>query len=115
MDVGVGEGRRVLGLSYIPVTTRQPNKVNLTLNIIILIYVVLSSPSLIKERKKKNLQLTMKYFPALLSRHPPNAVHDLIMEPTGWTLEMKRDVSAAVRNEIEPTAYSHHSSPVRLN
>lgn len=40
----------------------------------------------------------MKYFPPSLSRHSLNAVHNLIIESTGWTMEMKNDVSAVVRN-----------------
>lgn len=103
----------MLGISYISMTTRQLHKVNVTLKIIILICVALSSLSLIKG--EKNLQLTMKYFPPSCSRHPPNPVHNLIMEPTRWTLERKKDVSAVVRNETGPTVYSHHSSSVRLN
>lgn len=40
----------------------------------------------------------MKNFSALLSRHPLKAVHNLMIESTVWTMEMKNDVRAVVRN-----------------
>lgn len=79
--------------------TRQPSKVNLTLKVIILIYIALSSLSLLKaKKKKKSIVKDEVFFSPLLSRHPLNTVHNLIIESTGWTMEMKNDVSAVVRN-----------------